>query len=198
MPLINYGIFCEDAAQSIFVENLLAKMKTENIEFFKNEDFRRKFGVSRSKSEVLATYLNVSKSAFAYYDINILFIGMDLDDKQSEFDTFMGKLSSETSEYLKEYSKNVIIFIPVQCIETWCWYLKKHKQNPKSTKNENLEKHKCRYVKSKFYKSKLTNDRINEIQEITENININWLISRSHSFNHFYEKLKGYMLDNTE
>ena len=72
MPLIRYGIFCEDAPQRIFVDNLLAKMKTEDIEFIKNEDFRRIFGASRSKSKVLATYLNVSKLAFASYDINII------------------------------------------------------------------------------------------------------------------------------
>jgi len=189
MKTIPYSIVCEDPAHYFFVKQILLLHSTADIHFDINEDCFRRFKYS-TKKEVLDGYVDIANQAFRQFPIKLLIVMIDHDDKPKEtFSEYHKELSEEIFANIKD---QVVIAIPVRCIEHWLRYLQWNKENPDSTKNESMEDEKRPDSKLKVYGSKKPSKDKAEtvIKELLKAKQITWLASRSASFNHFYEQVK--------
>lgn len=191
---MKYGIYCEDIAQSSFMENIIPKIikklaYSERMTFKLDSVFSKSFAPGRSKKIVLSTFTIAANQAFSNYNLDILFIGVDLDNFDDEkFDNLFNDMKNKLDIEISEFAQKTIIFIPVQCIEHWLWYIKYHIDNPKITKNLKLEKKSNHDAKIMVYNYRRpTQLYIQEIvKNLTSDIDFGWLTSHSESFNHFF------------
>ncbi len=180
----NYSIICEDITQFTFIKKFLEKY-SDSDNFILNEKCYHLYKCKNSR-EVLNSYFISSNLAFSNYSLDLLFVGVDYDDRnKSKFKEELDKLYNKLSE--KTRNKTIILF-PVQAIEHWLLYIKHHKDNPKSTKNITFEKIKRIQAKIDVYGRKKPNKKlsIQKTEEILQNLNIKWLVSKSESFKYFY------------
>jgi hypothetical protein len=70
-------------------------------------------------------------------------------------------------------------------------HIKWNKENPNSTKNIPLENTKRIDAKREIYGSKVADLAL--IHTLLDDVNLEWLISHSFSFNHFYKLVKDYL-----
>ena len=201
MKTVNYGIFCEDIVQKIFIEALLAQLpaylgrKTE-IEFLLNQNPYGKFiKNSNTKREIDNNFQSVAIVNFRDYQTDLFFVGRDLD--HFEENNFRAKKEEMLQKLDTKIHEKTIIFIPVQCIEYWLWYIKLHIENPQITKKESLEKQRRDEAKKTIYgKSDARNPKqlaIIEDTKILKNIDIAWLCRCSYSFNALLEDVKKFV-----
>ncbi len=186
----NYSIICEDITQFTFIKKFLEKYSAKtNDNFIFNNEYYQRFKAKNS-NEVLKKYINASNTAFQYYKIDFLLIGLDYDDRnQSKFEEELEKLYNKLDTKTRN---KTIIFFPIQAIEHWLLYVKFHNENPKSTKNNSFEKIERKDAKYKIYGIKRPHKKISEqkTNEILEQLDINWLVSKSESFKYFYNNFK--------
>ncbi len=192
MKEINYGIFCEDISQKTFIIEFLKIFEIEKqLYFVLNENFSYKYK-GRPRNGIITNYVDVSIVGFLNFGLNILFVGLDYDDKdrtrfKEEYDKLQKKLPKQTIN-------KTIIFFPVQAIEHWMLFIKYKIDNPKSTKNisNNIEKISRKDAKKEIYGTYKPNKIVSEeiSSKITSQLNINWLKSKSESFRLFLNKLE--------
>lgn len=178
---LKYGLICEDFAQKYFLEKFLEK---SNFSFNLDENFYYRFRAN-NKKQVLKTIKQIGYNAFAQHRLDVLFIGLDYDDKdQKSFQEETRKIYSTVAKNIKN---TTIVFYPIQAIEHWLLYLKFRIENPKSTKNIKFENISRRKAKLDIYNSiKVSeNKTVKIINELTEINFINWLNSKSDSFKKF-------------
>jgi hypothetical protein len=188
--MLNYSLLCEDVAHETFIKYLLPHfidISGLEIDLGFNEDFFYKYRCRNSK-DVLKKYVKASIDATDRFEIDLLFIGIDYDDRdRSRFSNEIEKLYSGIVQKVREKS---VIFFPVQAIEHWLLLIQYKYQNPNSTKNISNEIEKLQRKSAKvqlFGARRLTKvDQKNRIEEIVKQINIDWLKTRSQSFNRFY------------
>ncbi len=193
MKRLNYSMICEDIAHQTFIKAFLPEFLKHsnlslNIEF--NEDFFYRFK-SRNSKDVLKRYANASIVAFCDYDIDLLLIGVDYDDRdRGRFDKEIGKLYNEIDKKLRNRS---VIFFPVQAIEHWLLFIQYQIQNPGLTKNisGNIEGIPRKEAKIDFFGESFISkeDQKRKIFEIVGQVDINKLISHSQSFRRFCNDL---------
>lgn len=87
------------------------------------------------------------------------------------------------------WASQTVFLIPVQCIEHWLWYLKWQQENPGVTKNINLESKTRSEAKQNVYGSRTpsTKHSIPIVNSLSNQLDIEWLCSRSLSFNSFHQ-----------
>jgi uncharacterized membrane protein len=90
-----------------------------------------------------------------------------------------------------KFKEQTCIFIPIQCIEHWLWYLKVKKENPQSNKNEQFEQQPRPRAKEIVYGSRRPSNELSNpiVNALSQNLNITWLESRSESFKHFHKQV---------
>ena len=201
MKTVNYGIFCEDIVQKIFIEALLAQLpaylgrKTE-IAFLLNKDSSKRFSKNPlNKREIDNSFQSVSVVNFRDYPTDLFFVGRDLDHFEEK--KFRAKKEEMLQKLDARIREKTIIFIPVQCVEHWLWHIKLHIENPQITKKKSIETQRRDEAKKKIYgKPKTTNTRqlavIGEIG-LLKDIDIDWLCSCSYSFNALLEDVKKFV-----
>ncbi len=185
MKILKYGYIGEDEAQRIFLRNYL-KTYTETIVFEEDTDSKIK---ATNKTEVDKLFVEAAIKSLKYAGNDVFFVGRDLDDFQ--FKAFQEKQTSMRADLPEQFKNQVIIFVPVQCIEHWLWYLKRKADNPQSTKNESFEQKPRNDAKIAVYgQAKVPNKISNPIvEQLTTSFDTAWLASRSDSFKWFHNEV---------
>ena len=197
MKKLKYGFFGEDEAHRIFLKNYLDQLvpfmgKSADITFVFDQEFARQFR-GNDKAEVDARFAEAALKGFVKYKQNAFFIGRDLDTFQSE--VLKSKVEAMKAALHPDFQEKTFLLIPVQCIEHWLWYLKFKKENPNSTKNENLDTKPNTEAKLALYGSaRATNKHSNPIVEnLSSLIDFEYLESRSESFRLFHKQVMSFI-----
>lgn len=82
----------------------------------------------------------------------------------------------------------IILMIPVQCVEYWLRYLKENKMNPGF--HIVFENERKKTIKKNIYGNASSSEKKRIILELSTNIDLDFLASKSHSFRHFFELVK--------
>ncbi|GAB3505250.1 hypothetical protein GCM10027341_36590 [Spirosoma knui] len=78
--------------------------------------------------------------------------------------------------------------LPVQCIEYWLWYIKRHRDEP--GKNTALEPQPRLSAKQAVYaNTKLVAKQLELANDILVHLDVSWLEQRSASFKHFHNQV---------
>jgi hypothetical protein len=194
MKKITYGFVGEDLAQRTFLDNYLQQLpahlsKTEEIFFIPSQEFHYEYKLhSNNKDSVDNLFVEAGRIGFLRYRLGFYFVGRDC-DYYNPVDQAVLRKEME-SKVDARWQGQTIIFVPVQCIEHWLWYLKWNQNNPDATKNEMLENKPNFEAKEAVYGRRKTTTKRSEpiVKELTEHIPIDWLCSRSESFRAFHQK----------
>ena len=187
MP-ISYSIVCEDVAHYHFTKCVLNTFEEGNLFLF-NEACYRQYKL-RTRKEVLNQYVNISNQAFRTYPIDLLIVMFDYDDEP--LNNYLTKHTSLAEAVYRDIKDKVLITIPIQAIEHWLRYLQWKAENPDSTRNISIEAEDRSTSKQVIYGTKKPSKEKTEaaINELFDESNMEWLSSRSTSFNHFYSQVK--------
>ncbi len=191
MNLITYGFFGEDEAQRLFLHNYLLQLRhllgKPEITFIPNNDFHSRFRVV-NKQQVDALFAEAGLQGFLSYHLHLYFVGRDCDHHNQKDCTNLRKAMELKMD--PRWRDRTLIFVPVQCIEHWLWYLKWHRENPGITKNVALENQSNADAKLAVYGRKKATVKQSQpiVEDLTRIIDINWLEGRSESFRAFHQK----------
>jgi len=196
MKTISYGILAEDSACKIFAENAIPQLQKQfcedkEIEFEHNKWLTSKYKL-KGKNYVLRRFINLIRDGLVGFDVDVCFVGVDADDESYE-DNFKTMKEQLTENDLND---KAIIYIPVQAIEYWLWYLKLKYEKPELdiSEVEAIESETRREMKKLLYHNKKTTKYTNEIVERYSNsFNINWLRQCSNSFDAFVNEFENYI-----
>lgn len=196
MTILKYGFLGEDEAHRIFLTNYLEKLisfdSTRHFSFQFDEEFSWRFK-GGNKKEVDSLFAEAAAEGYTEYKHDIFFVGRDLDTfKDNEYQK---KYSYLQSKLYSNFQDKTFFLLPVQCIEHWLWYIKLHCENPISTKNITLENHPNKEVKAKLYGNAKASNRISLpiVEDLSKKLDIDFLESRSKSFNHFHQQVKSFI-----
>ncbi len=191
MNLITYGFFGEDEAQRLFLRNYLLQLRDllgkPEVTFTPNEDFHGRFRVV-NKQQVDALFAEAGLQGFLSYHLHLYFVGRDCDHHNQKDCTNLRKAMELKMD--PRWRDRTIVFVPVQCIEHWLWYLKWNRENPGVTKNVNLENQSNADAKLAVYGRKKSTLKYSQpiVEELTALIPVDWLCTRSESFRAFHQK----------
>lgn len=185
--VFSYGVLCEDKAHKNFIEHYL--VQSHPGVFQENEQFSWKIKANNDK-EVEDALPDATRQGFTKFGLNILFVGRDADTTDGKrIEDLKTKLTS-----LCQAHDKVVLMVPVQCIEHWLLYLKWHRENPTSTKNEPQERVIRAEAKLRIYGGKLKVEKqLEKANEILTELDVDWLESRSDSFKHFHNQVKAFL-----
>lgn len=188
MRQLKYGFYGEDDAQKIFLHNYLKHIDDETIVFERDDEFCARFS-ARGKKQVDTKFAFVAREGLAKYQHDVFFVGRDIDSHQES------QFKIRHDHFAKERIPNVLLMLPVQCVEHWLWLLKHKQENPKSTKNVSFDMHPNKKAKLAVYghddpPNELSNPIVNEL---STNFDVSWLESRSDSFKHFHNQVKTFV-----
>ena len=188
MKELIFGIFAEDDANKIFIRNTIPLLVQyfqfeDKIELKENIDFST-FIVAKSSYYVQSECVNVVAHGMKTYRLNVCFVGLDADDNAhlSLFDEMYKELKNNSLE------GNALIYIPVQAIEYWLWYIKAKKENStlvdttiidSTKKRKEMKKEVYNHIKPRNAHSTPI------VEKLSKNYDIDWLIKHSKSFEHF-------------
>ena len=196
MKSLNYSLLCEDVAHETFIKDLLPHIidiSGLDIDLGFNKDFFYKYRCRNSK-DVLKRYVKASTDAIDRFEIDLVLIGIDYDDRdRGRFSNEIKKLYERIVPFVKAKS---VIFFPVQAIEHWLLLIHYNINNRKSTKNisTEIEKLQRKSAKIKLYGASRPSkiEQKDKITEIVKQIDVNWLSNRSQSFRRFYSDLNNF------
>lgn len=177
---ITFSFFGEDAAQRNFLNRYL-HLRFINV-FVENEEF--KWRIKAKTRDQVDNTLPAALQLKAVLEIEALFVGRDAD-------TAHPKVIQELRDHFVEVCtghQTIVLMIPVQCIEHWLWYIKRRKHEP--GKNSPLETSNRSDAKVAIYGGKFNVARQLEMANvILDDLDIDWLESRSESFRHFHHQV---------
>lgn len=182
MP-VSYSIVCEDVAHAIFIKQFVALHYKERFEL--NERCFNRYFKPRNRKAFLNDYTDVATQSFRTYKIELMFAATDFDDHpQDEYKSIHEKLVSDLPESLRH---KTVVALPVRCIEHWLRLLQWRDENPEGTKVVTYEGEPRNESKETLYgRRKPSREKQEEvITALLRNLSIEWLCSRSQSFNHF-------------
>lgn len=199
MKILKYGYFGEDEAHRIFLANFLDQLvsylgKSHEIIFDFDEEFTYKFK-GRNKSDVDKLFAEAVQEGFIEYRQDLFFVGRDLDTFQNH--EFKDKITLMQSQLRSDFKDKTFLMIPVQCIEHWLWYLKIKVESPNLTKNVSLESKPNREAKTELYGSAKVSNNISIpiVEEVSKNIDFDYLENISISFNTFNSQVKKFIIN---
>lgn len=186
--LVYYGIVCEDLAHKTFIYHYLASCFPET--FSENEEFGWRIRATNAK-EVDDSIIDAARQGFTKYSLDMLIIGRDADTT----DAGRIKVLRDVHEgSCGPYLRSVVFMVPVQCIEHWLLYIKKHRDRPEVTKNESLESVRRIECKRLVYGDIKKAVRQAEIANtILADFDADWLEQRSESFKQFHNQVKNFL-----
>lgn len=181
--IITYGFFGEDAAQRNFLEKYLGKQYPGR--FVEEENLRWKFKI-RNRDQVDAL-LPEALLQRAILQLDVLFVGRDVDTQHEP-----------TVKIRRDHFEKVckghpaITMLPVQCIEHWLWYIKRHREE--SGKNTPLEPNPRTDAKQAIYSgTKVVAKQLVIANNLLADLDVSWLESRSDSFKHFHKQVTEFL-----
>ena len=182
--IITYGFFGEDIAQ----RNFLAKYLNQQFPntFIEDENLRWRVKV-RNRDQVDA-FLPEALLQRAILRLEVLFVGRDVDTSHEP------TVKARREEFVKKCEGHhpVILMLPVQCIEHWLWYIKRHREEPgKSTPLESNPRSDAKQII--YLGSKVVEKQLEIANELLANLDIPWLESRSESFRYFHKQVTDFL-----
>jgi hypothetical protein len=183
--IITYAFFGEDEAQRNFLEKYLNHQHPNTFIEDENERWRFKAGNDKQVDRLLPDALRQR----VLLGLDVLFVGRDLDTAHKP----TIKLRQENYEG-KCKGHPAVLILPVQCIEYWLWYIKRHHEEP--GKKTPLESDPRSVAKQAVYGStKLVIKQLEIADDILANLDVSWLESRSESFKHFHHQVINFLND---
>jgi hypothetical protein len=144
------------------------------------EDYTN-MAVAKNSEFVVDNFMSRAVQGFRYYDLDFCIVSVDSEDR--DFQSMIQKMKSKLPN--QNLENKVFIFIPVQCIEYWLWYLKF------SESKDKIESIKSRKeVKTEVYGSaNPSNKKSNPIVlNLSQNIDFKHLVEQSTSFSYFLRR----------
>ena len=199
---LRYGFYGEDEAQRLFLHHYLQTV-TADIELAFEQDvaftvqYQRRHGIKlMNKKEVNKLYADACQRGLTEFQHDCFFVGRDLDDFQpAVFQRENQEMLAAMRTDLGQWAHKAVLLLPVQCIEYWLWYLEWRRQNPKSTKNINLESKTRRDAHIAVYGfAKCTTKHSSpRVEHLSTGMDADWLASRSASFLAFHNQVQSYL-----
>lgn len=181
---VTYGFFGEDAAQRNFLSAYLNQQYLDT--FTESETFGLR--IKATNKDQVDSRLPGALLVRRDLGLDILFVGRDTDSS----DPKSIQLCRERFEKHCVGQHPVMFLIPVQCIEHWLWYIKRHRDSPGV--NKPLEPYTRTEAKKVVYGDALTAAKRFEIlNALVNNFDIAWLETRSESFKRFHRQVKGFV-----
>lgn len=147
-----------------------------------------------NNAELRNTYINIAKQALHDHRAELFIVGLDLESHDEvKFKRDLYELQNDKK--FSDCKDKSIVYISVQCIEYWMWYIKHKKENPTNNKSLNLELKVRRDAKIAIYgRPKVSNETaVSWIEPLLESIDIAYLEQQSYSFKRFYSDLKTFL-----
>ncbi len=195
---VTFGIFAEDAANEIFIQNAVPQLVEfcgygGEIEFIHNKDFTDRVK-PKSGGYVSKYFVNYILNGIKENALNLCLVGRDSDD--NEHHVLYGKMKDNL--VASGLTDKALLYIPVQAIEYWLWYIKVKKDNPNIKNTPVIDRVKTRQeLKQEVYSStraRISNKKSNPIvKELSKDIDFDWLKLHSASFSHFYDLFENYL-----
>jgi hypothetical protein len=181
--IITYAFFGEDMAQHNFLEKYLSQCFPGTFIEDENERWRFKAGNGPQVDKLLPDALRQR----ALLNLNILFVGRDIDTEHKP------RILIRQNDYASTCAGHpAVLMLPVQCIEYWLWYLKRHQEEP--GKKSLLESQPRSLAKQAVYGyTKLVAKQVEIANVILANFDVNWLIQHSESFKHFHRQVVDFL-----
>lgn len=178
--IITYGFFGEDVAQRNFLGKYLNQQYPDT--FIEDEELLWRVKV-RNRDQVDA-FLSEALLQKAILRLDVLFVGRDVDTSHEP----TIKKRREEFEKRCEGHHPVVLMLPVQCVEHWLWYIKRHREEP--GKNTPLEPQPRPFAKQAVYAdTKLVAKQVEIASDILIDLDVSWLKQRSDSFKHFHKQV---------
>ncbi len=198
MISINFGIFAEDAANEIFIKNAVRQLVEhceygDKIKLIHNIEYTSRVE-AKSGGFVSKYFINYILSGIKENALDLCLVGRDSDD--NEHHVLYKKMESDLVE--SELTDKALLYIPVQAVEYWLWYIKVKKENPGVENTLVIDRVKSRQeLKQDVYSStraRISNKKSNPIVEaLSKDIDFDWLKLHSNSFEHFYNLFENYL-----
>lgn len=177
--IVTYGFFGEDEAQRNFLDNYLNRQYPGT--FIENEAQRWRFKAGNGKQ--VDVLLPDALRQRALLGLDVLFVGRDVD---TEHKPTIRIRQEQYASRCKDHP--AVLMLPVQCVEYWLWYIKRHKEEP--GKNTPLEPQPRSQAKQAVYAgTKLVVRQVEIANDILVDFNVDWLEQRSESFKHFHRQV---------
>ncbi len=194
MRKISYGIYAEDEANKIFVTNTIQQLVLhlgykEKLTFEREEEFTA-MAVAKSSDFIVETFTARCITGIRRFDLEICFVCLDCEDRDYK-KTTQKMFRAITHHGLSQ--NQVVISIAVQSIEYWLWYLKVKNENALLTETPKIETSTTRAeMKTAIYGSKRATNKVSNpiVGNLSQNIDFEWLICHSESFNDFYKQIE--------
>ncbi|AQG81791.1 hypothetical protein [Spirosoma montaniterrae] len=156
--------------------------------FERDDDFCEKFQ-ARGKKLVDTKFAYVAREGLFKHQHDVFFIGRDIDSHQD------AQFTLRRDHFAKECIDNLLLMLPVQCVEHWLWLLKYRQGNPKSTKNVSFHMHPNKKAKLEVYGQEDPPNEISNpiVDDLSKQFDITWLESRSESFRHFHKQVLAFL-----
>ncbi|GAB3777984.1 hypothetical protein GCM10028818_26060 [Spirosoma horti] len=181
--IITYGFFGEDRAQRNFLEKYLHQHYPET--FIEDETERWRFKAANGTQ--VDNLLTEALRQRALLGLDILFVSRDIDTEHKP------TIKTRQGVYISKCANHpVVLMLPVQCIEYWLWYIKRHREEV--GKNTPLESYPRLEAKQAVYgDTNVVSKQILIADDILINFDANWLESRSESFRHFHNQVTDFL-----
>lgn len=179
--VLRYGFFGEDVAQRTFLAHYIKNQYPDT--FLEQEEFRWRIKV-RNRDQVDA-FLPAALLQKAKLGLDVLFVGRDTDTSHHPAVLDLRKQFSATCKN----HQSVVLMLPVQCIEHWFWYIKRKREDP--GKRTPLETFSRTEAKRAIYGDvKTEGKKLETINELLSDFDVDWLEQHSESFRHFHQQVK--------
>ncbi|MEN0051343.1 MAG: hypothetical protein AAF806_30035 [Bacteroidota bacterium] len=196
MKQIIYGIFAEDDANKLFVEAIIPQLVSylgygDQIQFVHDTDFTDTV-VAKNGQYVKSNFIIAIEIGITRFGLELCFIGLDADDHEHE--AYFQEMKAELEAY--DLADKALIFIPVQAIEYWLWYIKIKKENPDLDQVDQIENSKIRSaMKQLVYGRKRPRTKISNpvVRNLSQDIDVDWLRQCAASFDHFCAHFEAYL-----
>lgn len=181
--IVTYAFFGEDEAQRNFLEKYLHQEYSDTFVEDENQRWRFRATNDNQVDKLLPDALRQR----ALLGLDVLFVGRDIDTDQKP------KILEKQAEYANKcHGQPAILMLPVQCIEYWLWYIKRHREEP--GKNTPLESQTRSQAKEAMYaNTNVVAKQILLANDILVHLDVLWLESRSTSFRHFHNQVKTFI-----
>lgn len=177
--IITYAFFGEDEAQRNFLEKYLHHQYPDT--FIEDENERWRF--KATNGDQVDALLPDALRQRTRLGLDVLFVGRDIDTEHEL------TIKTRRDHYANKCTGHpAVLILPVQCIEYWLWYIKRHQEEP--GKNTPLESQLRSTAKQAVYSgTKLVAKQVEIANQLLANLDIPWLESRSESFRHFHNQV---------
>lgn len=194
-----YTLAAEGFAEYAFIPTYLKRVAAPfNIQLVRSKlDLLKK---QPSKSKVLAEAEKMCIAAMQD-EINFLFIaGIDLDEPDHETDqpvhaAELHKLKTALKSVWKNYGDKIILFVPVQAIESWLAY-QHHKVSGSTCPNKySQESPSQKDLKIRLYGASEPDEgrMVKVAKSIAEKADFTELATQSRSFKHFHDQVTAFL-----